>query len=94
MVSLKRCDGFGSKFDESSDVCMMCEDAVECMNKLIEDELNVREGKKPPTVQTYTFPSPPPIMVMLKNIPENGKIKMEIYLDMEWLKKRLGLDKK
>lgn len=94
MVKLKRCSVFGSGFDESNDVCMLCEDAVECMNRTIEDDLDRRDGKKPPIIVEASKTSPPITVMFSNDNSRNGKFKMEIYIDLEWLKKRLGLDKK
>lgn len=95
MAKLKRCSKFGNGFDESSDVCRLCEDAVECMNETIKDDLDRREGKTPPIAKEDSVRTSPPIMVMFSNNhSQNGKFKMEIYIDLEWLKKRLGMDKK
>lgn len=83
---IKRCEGFGTKFDEKDELCKKCEDALECMNKTITDNLDRMERKKPP-ILPLSKNTPPPISVMLsKNSLETNKLKMEIYIDKTWLK--------
>jgi hypothetical protein len=84
---LKRCEGFGIKFDEKDEICTKCEDAMDCLRQLFENETRIRSGEKPTAIVPKVIKQPVMIMLPKDNL-MSDKIKIEIYFDKEWLRKQ------
>ena len=83
---IKRCSGYGTSFDTQNELCEQCKSRIDCMKECFEQRTRIQEGEQCKALQPKDVLHP-----IIANILErNNKLNIEIKIDMEWLKKRIG----
>ena len=92
MTEHEPCATFGWGFDGEHELCKYCTKALECMRETERNKVAVQTGQQPnipyakEKEQLKIWFEKPKIM--------DGKVNIAFRIDVEWLKKQIGWDKK
>ena len=83
----KRCNNFGIGYNQEDEDCINCKDSIKCRKETFEEQLKIHMGE---TNIKALQPIPIKNPIMFKLSRYNSKnVKMEIIINIEWLKKQL-----
>jgi len=83
----RRCNNFGIGYNSEDEECINCKDSIKCRKETFEEQLKIHMGE---TNIKALQPTPIKNPIMFKLSRYNSKnVKMEIIINIEWLKKQL-----
>ena len=83
----RRCNNFGIGYNQEDEECINCKDSIKCRKETFEEQLKIHMGETNIKALQPT-PIKNPIMFRLSRY-TSKEVKMEIIIDINWLKKQL-----
>jgi len=83
----KRCNNYGVGYNSEDEDCSNCKDWIKCRRETFEEQLKIKLGE----TRIKALESKPvknPVMFKLRRY-TSKEVKMEIIMDINWLKKQL-----
>ena len=83
----KRCNKYGIGYNQEDEDCINCKDSIKCRKETFEEQLKIRLGETK-IKALEPIPVKNPIMFKLSRY-TSKEVKMEIIINIEWLRKQL-----
>ena len=84
---MKRCNKYGIGYNQEDEDCINCKDSIKCRKETFEEQLKIHLGE---TKIKALQPTPVKNPVLFRMSRYTSKeVKMEIIINIEWLRKQL-----